>query len=299
MIVVMGASGETGGAALQGLRELGVPCRALSRDPARLRDRLGEVRGVEFAAADAADPESLRAGFDGASQLFLTMVNGPRQVEFETRAIDLAVSSGVEHIVKLSAPAAEPDSPVAISRWHWTIEEQLRGSGVAHTILRPYAFMQKLRTLAPGLAEGVIVGAMGDTACNWVDCRDIGDVAAAVLTRPELRGQVHTLTGAEVFGYPEIAARLSRLLGRPIRYVDVPPEALRDNLIRQAHLPDWLAAHVTEIQLLARTRLERPTGVVAHILGRAPRTLDDFLAENLTHFRRAGGPPPGLDLNVG
>ncbi|APA95781.1 NmrA family NAD(P)-binding protein [Nocardia seriolae] len=291
MIAVSGASGSTGGAVLQRLREEGVACRAVSRDPAGLRKRLGladdigTAAEIEFAAADAADADSLRAAFDGCDQLFLTMVNSPRQVEFETRAIDIAVERGVSHIVKLSAPAAEPDSPVAISRWHWTIEEHLRASGVTATVLRPYAFMQKLLTLAPGVREGVIVGTMGETACNWIDCRDIGDVAAATLTRPELRGRTHVLTGAEVFGYPDIAAALSGLLDRPIRYVDVPPEALRDNLIHRAHLPEWLAAHVAEIQLLARARPEHPTDTVARILGRPPRTLPDFLTEHLADFR--------------
>ncbi|WP_223198467.1 SDR family oxidoreductase [Solihabitans fulvus] len=280
----MGATGPTGGALLDRLVALGVPSRALSRDPDRIRARFGDQ--TEARRADATEPDSLRAAFTGASQLFLTMVNSPAQVDIETRAIRIAVEAGVEHIVKLSAPNPAPDSPVAIARWHHAIEEVLRGSGVTHTELRPYAFMQKLVHLAPAVAaRGVIHGAMRDAACNYIDCRDIGDVAAAALTRPEVAGGAYTLTGSRAVSYPELADLLSTLLDRRIRYVDLPPDQLRRDLVEHAGMPGWLAAHLVEIQQLAVDHLEEPTDTVARLLGRPPRTLEDFLRENLGHFR--------------
>ncbi|WP_405132853.1 NmrA family NAD(P)-binding protein [Nocardia sp. NBC_01388] len=296
MIAILGASGTTGGALLRRLTDLGVPCRALTRDPERMRAELPPGISVDIRWAEAADPASLRSAFTGARQLFLTMTNSPRQVEFESRVIDLAAHCGIEHIVKISAPAAEPDSPVVVSRWHYAIEQHLLRSGIDHTILRPYAFMQKLLTLAPTIQQGIIVGAMRDAACNYIDCRDIGEVAAAVLARPEIAGGTYTLTGAETFSYPKLAELLSRLLDRPIHYVDLPPTDFRQTLLDQAPMPLWLATHVMEIQQLARTRPERPTGTVAHLLDRPPRTLEAFLTESIGSglFERdefAGRPP--------
>lgn len=281
MIVVMGASGITGNALIRRLAALGTPCRALSRDPQGLRDNLGDV--AEIRAADAADPASLRAAFSRASQLFLTMSNSPAQVVLECRAIEAAAESGIGHIVKLSAPAVEPDSPVAFSRWHHAIEETLRDSGLQHTLLRPYAFMQKL---APNIAaRSVILGTMGNAACNYIDARDIADVAAEVLTRPELTGSAHVLTGSQTYSYPQLAEMFGSLLGRPIRYQNLPGPVLRQILVEQGGMPDWLAAHIVEIQQLAVTRPETPTDTVARILGRNPRTLEAFLDENLPAFR--------------
>ncbi|MFF2556534.1 NAD(P)H-binding protein [Nocardia sp. NPDC058058] len=283
----MGASSATGSALIRRLATLGKPSRALTRDPGSLRARLSPstLRWTDIQAADVTDPAALRAAFTDARQLFLTMTNGPRQVELESRCIDIAASAGIEHIVKLSAPAAEPGSPVGISRWHHAIEDHLRTSRVEHTILRPYAFMQKLLTLAPAIAaQSVFTGSMGTAACNYIDCRDIGDVAAAILTRPELTGRAYTLTGPEAITHPELAARLTRLLGRPVRYLDLPPTVFRDSLIREARMPLWLAEHVMEIQQLAVTRPERPTGTVARLLGKDARSLDDFLRENLESF---------------
>ncbi|MFD8415978.1 NmrA family NAD(P)-binding protein [Streptomyces sp. NPDC059650] len=288
MIVVMGAGGATGSATLRSLAALGAPSRSLSRDPARLAAALDAHTLARTAplAADAADPQSLRAAFRGAHQLFLTMANGPHQVRYELNAIEAAVDCGVGHIVKVSAPAAEPDSPVAVSRGHHLVEERLRSSGVTSTILRPYAFMQKLLLLAPGIAAaGVVHGATGRARCNYVDVRDIGDAAAAVLTRPELAGGAYPLTGGRAYSHPELTALLGELLGRPIRYLDLSPSELHAHLVARAGMPDWLATHVVEIQQLAVAREEAPDGTFLHLAGRAPRTLEAFLGENLHRFR--------------
>ncbi|MFJ8013795.1 NmrA family NAD(P)-binding protein [Streptomyces sp. NPDC096339] len=288
MIVVMGATGATGNALLHSLLTLGTPVRALTRTP---HSPIPGITGphqlpIEVQYADATDPHSLRTAFNGASRLFLAMANSPTQVELETRVIDIAAHTGIGHIVKISAPAAEPDSPVAISRGHHAIEERLRASGITHTILRPYAFMQNLLRLAPTVAQGVIFGTTGDAPYNYIDCRDIGDVAAAALTRPDITGGTYTLTGPETVSYPELASRLTTLTGNRIRYANLTPDELRDNLIHNAHMPTWLADHVTEIQQLAITRPETPTTTVSDILGRPPRTLDAFLHEHQAHFSR-------------
>ncbi|WP_435860280.1 NmrA family NAD(P)-binding protein [Streptomyces roseus] len=288
MIVVMGATGATGNALLHSLLTLGTPVRALTRTPHRPIPGITGAHQppVEVQYADATDPHSLRTAFKGASQLFLAMANSPAQVELETRVIDIAAHTGIGHIVKISAPAAEPDSPVVISRGHHAIEEHLRASGLAHTILRPYAFTQNLLRLAPTIAQGIILGTTGDAPCNYIDCRDIGDIAAAALTRPDIAGGAYTLTGPEAVSYPTLASRLTTLTGNQIRYVNLTPNELRDNLIHNAHMPTWLADHVTEIQQLAIARPETPTTTVIDILGRQPRTLDAFLHEHHAHFRR-------------
>lgn len=288
MIVVMGATGATGSALLHRLSELDLPVRALSRDPGRLRGRFDRavLARAEVLAADAADPASLRAAFTGASRLFLTMANGSAQVALETHAIAAAADSGIGHIVKISAPGAGPDSPVAVARGHHTVEEALRNSGVTGTVLRPYAFMQKLLLLAPGVAAGGVVhGAMGEAACNYIDCRDIADVAAAVLTRPELAGHTYTLTGDRTYSHPELTGLLGSLLRRDVRYADLTGADLHRHLTSTARMPDWLAAHVVEIQRMAVTHPEEPDGTVSRILGRPPRTLEAFLREHLDFFR--------------
>ncbi|MCB5163770.1 NAD(P)H-binding protein [Streptomyces bambusae] len=294
MITLMGATGATGGALLRHLVARGVPVRAVTRTPEALRTALGGSARtlVQVVGADAADPQSLRSAFAGCTQLFLAMANGPRQVELECNVLDAAEPSGVRHVVKLSAPAAEPDSPVAVSRGHRRIEDRLAASPMTGTVLRPYAFMQKLLLGAPGIAEGVLIGSLGEAACTYVDVRDIAEVAAEILLRPGLAGATHTLTGPRAYTQHQVAALLSESTGRTVRYVDLTPDAFHDHLLNAAGMPDWLARHVVEIQQLAVSRPESANRTVEEVLGRPARTLPDFLHEHRAVFT-AGAAPAG------
>ncbi|MNO49314.1 NAD(P)H azoreductase [compost metagenome] len=288
MIVIMGATGTIGSALLERLVDLGIPVRALSREPEKLRDQIGEKGRsiIEVAFVDASDPTSVRRAFTGASQLFLAMSNSPRQIELETSIIQIAAESGIKHIVKISSPAFEQSSPVAVAGWHQEIENTLRESGLTHTVLRPYAFMQNLMRFAPTITtQNVFFGSMGVSPCNFIDCRDIADVAAEVLTNDKVSGHIYTLTGSEIFSYPQIASRLSVLLNRPISYINMEPQVLLRNLIEHGNMPPWLANHVVEIQTMSRMVPESPNDTVKRLLGREPRTLDAFLHECVESFR--------------
>ncbi|QIC04941.1 SDR family oxidoreductase [Brevibacillus sp. 7WMA2] len=288
MIVIVGATGTIGSFVLERLMKLGVPVRALSRKPEKLRIQIGELGNstIEIITADASDPESLRIAFHGASQIFLAISNSPRQIEFETSIIQIAIEAGVEHIVKISSPAYEKRSPVAVAGWHQEIEKLLCNSALTYTVLRPYAFMQNLLRYAPTVeARHVFYGTMGQSPCNFIDCRDIADVAVEALTNRGVSGQIYTLTGSETFSYPQIACKLSTLLGRQIRYVDMDGQVLLRHLIEFEHMPSWLASHVVEIQTMSTVVPEKPTDTVNLLLGRAPRTLDAFLVENIEQFR--------------
>ncbi|KJD42802.1 SDR family oxidoreductase [Paenibacillus terrae] len=288
MIVIIGATGTIGSALLERLVDLGVPARALSREPEKLRDQIGEKgwSTIEVASANASDPESLRRAFAGANQLFLAISNSPRQIELETSIIQIAAKAGIKHIVKISSPAFEKSSPVAVAGWHYEIEKTLSESGVTHTVLRPYAFMQNLLRFATTVTtQNAFFGSMSDSPCNFIDCRDIADVAAEVLTNREVSGQIYTLTGSDIFSYPQIASKLSVLLDRPIRYINMEPQALLRNLIEHGHMPPWLANHVVEIQTMSTVVPERPTDIVKRLLGREPRKLDAFLHEHTENFR--------------
>ncbi|GLZ37127.1 SDR family oxidoreductase [Actinokineospora sp. NBRC 105648] len=280
MILVIGGTGTTGKALLHRLVALGVPARALVRPGSPNR---APVDGIDYVLGDAADPTSLRGAMTGVEQLFLAMGNGPRQQDIELGITAAAAAAGVEHIVKVSAPVVGPDVPVAISRTHFAVEQAIEASGVPHTFLRPYAFMQNLLNHAATIrATGVFFGATGDSPVNMVDARDIADVAAVALTQPEHRGTPLVLTGPEAVSYPEVATRLSQA-GRPVRYIDQSPDKLRGGL-RRADLPDWLVEHILEIQALTVACPETPNSTVPDVTGHPHRRLDDFLREHATAF---------------
>lgn len=287
MILVIGGTGTTGSALLRRLAELGVPARALVRprppSSLRLAPTPPPVPGIDYVTGDAAVPASLRAALAGVRQVFVAMGNGPDQKQTELGILDAAVAAGVEHLVKVSAPVVAADAPVAVARLHHAVEQAVIASGVGYTFLRPYAFMQNLLRLAPVIRHtGTFAATTGRAPLNMVDARDIADVAAVVLTRPETRGRAHVLTGPEAVSHPEVARRITAL-GRPTRYLDRTPARLRLDMEHDG-LPPWLVDHVLEIQALALTHPETPNTTVAELTGHAPRNLDAFLREHAAAF---------------
>ncbi|MGL5811392.1 MAG: NmrA family NAD(P)-binding protein [Nocardioides sp.] len=278
MILVVGATGTIGRYVVRGLQERNVPARALIR-PAALATAGHELTGIDLACGDVTDPPSLAAAMHGVEQVFLTMSNGPGQLDHEQAVVRAAAQAGVTHLVKVSAPVVGADVPVQIARTHHAIEQTILATGLSHTFLRPYAFMQNLLNMAPTIRmAGFFTGITGNALMNMVDARDIADVAVTTLTSSPARGPL-VLTGRVALSYPEVARQLTAL-GRPTAYVNLPTEEYQQTL-RRAGAPHWLVEHLTEIQTLTLNNPERPTDTVADLTGRQPRTLDAFLHEHL------------------
>lgn len=287
MITIIGATGMIGNVLLRRLMERGIPVRAVSRKPDKLRQQMADLAlsGIEICLADANDSESMRRALAGTSQLFLALSNNPKQVELETSIIQMGAQE-VKHVVKISSPAYDERSPVTVAGWHEQIEQALVKSGMTYTMPRPYAFMQNLLRLAPTITtQDVFFGRIGDSPCNFIDCRDIADIATEVLTRDKPVNRIYTLTGSEAFTYAQIADKMSTLFNRPIGFFNLKPEELRTDLIEHGQMPPWLADHVVEIQTMSSVVPEKPTDTVQRLLGRAPRSLDAFLREHRDAFK--------------
>jgi uncharacterized protein YbjT (DUF2867 family) len=238
MILVTGATGNTGGEVLARLVELGAPVRALARDPEKAE--VLAATGVDVALGDMTDPVAMAAALAGVERLFLMSPPHPAQHEMEGAVLDAALDAGVSLVVKLSALGAGPESPLQLGQRHAEIEERLAGSGVSHTVLRPGSFMQNFFNFAPTIrADDTFYAPAGDGAIAMVDSRDIAAVAGAVLSEGGHDGDVLTITGPEAVTYEEAAEALSAATGRTIRYVDVPPEAAGQGML-EAGIPDWL-----------------------------------------------------------
>jgi len=277
MILVTGATGQIGGAVVRDLA--GVPgVRALAREPVDLGD-------AEVAVGSFDDERSLASALDGVETVFLIGRDNPDQVEQHGRVLDVAQAAGVRHIVKLSALAARPDSPVALMRWHHAIEERLRDSALAWTFLRPHLFMQNLLRFAGDVAErGTLAAPMGERHYPLVDTRDVAAAAAAVLRDPVPHaGRTYTLTGPEALTYHDLAQAIGDLIGRPVSYEARAPEAFRAGLL-EAGIPEWRADDLAAIARAYTDDENVPTGDLPELLGRPPTSLEQFLSHHRDRY---------------
>jgi uncharacterized protein YbjT (DUF2867 family) len=286
MILVLGATGTNGREVLQRLAASGVPARALVRDPARARAQGLDAPGVELVPGDFDDRDALNAAFRGVEKAFVLTPVDRLEVDWVRSATGAAKAAGTRHLVRFSAMGADPASPSELARHHGESDEVLKSSGLAWTILQPNSFHQNILWSAGSVkAAGAIYAPMKDARQSFVDVRDIADVAVLALTRTGHEGQVYELTGPESLSYADLARILTEVLGKPVQYVDVPPEAA-EAAMRQAGMPEWNAHAVTELfGRFATGAFAKTTDTVARLLGRPPIPFAQFAREHAGSFR--------------
>ncbi|MGH3162507.1 MAG: SDR family oxidoreductase [Streptosporangiaceae bacterium] len=298
MIVVTGATGNAGSEVVRALTARGGRVRAFVRDPGRARHVLGE--NVELAVGDFADPLSVRAALEGADALLLSCADDPRRVGWETAAIDAAVAAGVRRIVKLSAAAAEPGSPVAFWDWHGQVEQYLRSCGTGWVILRANWYMSNLLATASGVAaEGRLYAPAGQARIAMTDPRDVGAAAAAVLCSPGHggspghgasaghEGQTYLLTGPRAITYDEVAAGLSAATRSRVEFVDVPGDAAYQAMIGDG-MPGFVAGQIVAMFAgLRKGAAAQVSPAVEALTGSAPRDFAGFARDHARLFAAA------------
>lgn len=276
MILVTGATGQTGRPLVAELLRRGAAVRALARDTTTARGLLGPE--PEIIEADLDRPETLRAAVAGADRVYLLAPPHPHLAAMDASVIELARDAGVRHVVKHSAYDARPDARAEVARLHWAGEQALAASGLPYTILRGSMFMQNLLMFAPlVVSDGLLaVPATGSGRGAFVDCADLAAVAAAVLTQDGHEGRTYLVTGPQALSMDDVAARLSAALGRPIRRVDVPIEDAKA-FLRASGTPEWTIEQMEgSVRTLAAGETAEVTDVVAHLIGRPPRTFAQF-----------------------
>jgi uncharacterized protein YbjT (DUF2867 family) len=270
-ILVSNANGKVGQEVAKALLAGGFKVRVGARDVAKAA---AEFPGAEVVKLDLDKPESLASATAGVSAVFSAT---PYHLlpQDEKSLIAAAQVSGVKRFVKLSASGveADPSSPHALA------EAALADSTLEWTVLRPTFFMQNYSTAAAGqVKSGAFYEPAGDGATSFVDTRDIADVAVVALTQPGHHGKAYTLTGPAALTRNEVAAELSRAIGRPVKYIEVDDAALRGAM---AGAPTSLID--LKSTLFGYVRQGYTAGVapdVATVTGRPARDFASFAADH-------------------
>jgi uncharacterized protein YbjT (DUF2867 family) len=274
-ILIVGATGNIGSGVLATLAAQGADVRGLAHS----EEGASAIRntGAQAVVGELTDPGSLDAAFEGIDVAFLLTRGEEDQVEMARNAIEAAQRAGVRRIVRLSAFVPEPALETILGRQHYEIEELLKASGIAYTILRPTFFMQNLMGGAQTVAsDGVLYLPFGDGAAGMIDVRDIVDSAVAALTSEGHEGQTYTLTGPASISVHDVAAALTRALGREISYIAVPVDAGVASLVEMGLSP-FMADTFGELFVnFANNGANRATGDVQRLTGREARSIDDF-----------------------
>src|ERR1700681_3850294 len=281
-ILVTGATGTVGSEVLRLLtgRE-GIQVRAAVRDQSKAaRLAAPNVYPVGF---DYKKRESLSPACRGAHSIFLVAPLTPDGAPEALALLLAAQEAGVKHVVKLSVTQSVRDTTVG--QWHAAIDDPLKKSSLAWTILRPGGFMQNFVEGSAPQPDGGMYLPVGSAKAAFIDTRDIAAVAAKALTEPGYTGKESELTGPEPIAYSEVAAIMSEVSGRQIRFVDVPESAARQAMLGQ-HMPDWMVDLILELCAWNKAgRAGEVNTTMADILGRPAHTFREFARDYADHWK--------------
>jgi uncharacterized protein YbjT (DUF2867 family) len=282
-ILVFGATGNVGRHVVEQLQRREAPVRAFVRDRERGAAVLGD--GVELAVGDLDDRGSIDRALDGVDRVFLACGNVPGQVELESNAIDAMTAAGTSLVVKLSAAAAAPDSPLLFPRWQGDIEQHLTTSRLPAVVLKPMDYMTNVLTFANGIRQtSKLFAPLGGAKTAMIAPRDVGEVAAVTLTEDGHAGNAYVLTGPESITYDQIVAELSRATGQPLAFVDVPEQAAHSAMLEQG-MPEFLADFLIALFGAMRNGIaDQVTDTVRLLTGREPTTFGAFADEHAAAF---------------
>ena len=235
-ILVTGATGQQGGAVARHLlKQPNFAVRALTRDSAKPAARALAESGAEVIRGDLDDPASVRRALEGVYGVFSVQNFMEAGFDGEIRQgkliADAAKAAGAQHFVYSSVVSADRHTGLPHFESKWQIELHIGESGLSHTILRPAFFMQNWYSY---MREPILSGTLPlplnpQTPLQQISVDDIGAFAALAFQNPsKWHGRTIELAGEELTML-QVAELLTRTLGRPVKYVQVPWEQFRQN----------------------------------------------------------------------
>ena len=242
IILVAGATGRQGGAAIRHLLPNGWKLRALTRNPNGYAAKQLSGQGVEVVQGDLEDPGSLERAAHGVYGIFSVqdywVAGSRREVQQGKNLADIAKKTSVAHFVYSSVGGAERNTGIAPWETKWEIEKHIRKLGLPATIFRPTGFMEIYHMLE--LEVGLLIGRFldpvrPDKTYQSIATDDIGAFVALAFDRPEqFIGMELEIAGSELTPR-QTADVFSRVMGKPVKYGRLPMLAARILLGKDFH----------------------------------------------------------------
>jgi uncharacterized protein YbjT (DUF2867 family) len=271
-ILITGATGNVGRHLVGQLLAAGYGVRALTRNAAKAN----LPGGAEVVEGDLTKPETLAGALEGVEGLHLINFGGDDYAPLQTgsQLMALAERAGVKRVT------------VLLGGEKGALEEAVEASSPAWTFLQPVEFMSGVLDFAEAIRAGEVVQVpFASRRSAMVHDADIASVAAVALTQDGHGGQTYPITGGEVLTPREMIRTIGEVLGRTIEIKEL------DEAAAIAH---WRAAGMSEevIEFMCWVYGNTPpigytvVPTVQQVTGRPPRTLKQWVEENVEKFRQ-------------
>ena len=240
MIVVTTPTGNIGSLVVKHLLAAGEAVRVIVRDPSKLAP---EVQGkVEVVQGSTDDEAVLFRAFEGAESLFWLVppsFQDKGDVEYYLRFTQPACraiqSRRVKRVVAVSGLGRGIPADAGPATAAFAMEAEVEKTGVDFRALWCPGFMENTLTqVEPIKHQGMFFATYPpDFKTRFAATRDIAASAAKLLLDKSWTGQGGlAVLGPEDLSSNDMAAIMTQVLGKPIRYQQIPGEALKAQLIQ-------------------------------------------------------------------
>ena len=243
MLVVTAPTSTIGRQVLDKLLDHGEAVRVIARDPSRISQRARER--VQIVQGSHKHRDVVDRAFAGADAVFWLVPadTGAPSVEaayldFSRAACEAFVTRGVQRVVGISALGRGVDLPAGHVTASLMMDDLIASTGVNYRALANASFMENiLRQLEPIKTQGMFFWPIdGDRKVPACATRDIAAVATRLLLDRSWTGQGSVpVMGPEDLSYNEMAQIMSAVLGKPVRFQEIPAESLRPRLISNGY----------------------------------------------------------------
>jgi uncharacterized protein YbjT (DUF2867 family) len=284
MILVTGASGTVGRPLVNLLVAAGADVRAVSRDASTA----GLPASVDVVEGDPSRPDTIAGSLDGVTALLLH----PRAVgDAAFELVTLARERGVRRVVALSATNIDDDLAEQPSRYRGDRNKEAEHaaveSGLEWTSLRVSSFaVNTIGMWGAQIRAGDVVRYVYPAfEESPIHEQDIAGVAARALLTDDLVGRRLELTGPQSLTHEEMVAIIGDVIGKPLNYLELPPQAATERMIAHGFPEPFVTALMVRYAKHASAPQFPATGEVEKILDRPARTYVQWVADHATAFQ--------------
>ena len=282
MILITGATGHFGKAAINSLLDKGIPASnitALIRDESKAADL--QEKGIQIKLGDYHNYDSLNNALKGVDKLLLVSSSDlSERLTQHKNVINAAKENGVKHIVYTSIDIESFTASVIplVSQIHSDTADYLKESGVPYTLLNDtlYADLVPMFAGEKVLETGIFFPA-GDGKTPFVARAEMAEAAAVVLTTEGHENKSYAITAATAYSFTEIAAMLTEISGKDVQYLKPEADAYIAALVN-AGVPEGDAAFFAGFGVaIGKGEFDTNRSDLAKLLGRKPMELKEFL----------------------
>jgi NAD(P)H dehydrogenase (quinone) len=277
-VLISGANGDTGRAAVRESIALGLDVRAMVHKK-DARSAPLEKLGADVVVGDLLEINTVRAAMNGVDAAYLVWPVQPGLIHVTVNFAQAAKETGVKTIVNLSQRSADRESTSDACRDSFIAEQVLNWSGVPVIHLRPTYFLEWLLYpwQLPYLQQGVLRIPAGKGRHSPIAADDQGRAIAALLKNSErLIGTTIPLSGPVEMDHEQMAAELTQALGRTITYQNPPIDEYCAS-IETMGVPPYVVQHLRGAMAdYQKGHMSGADNNVEELTGRRPMTVGEF-----------------------